>query len=83
MRAATAVAVRHLVDGHLRHEAGAHLMIGFLDQAGTPQEVEVVLGNLPEPARPLVPAMREQAAATLRSLGPLRQAPTAGRVTSN
>ncbi|MFJ9759518.1 hemerythrin domain-containing protein [Streptomyces sp. NPDC101149] len=42
-----------------------HLMIGFLDEVGTPAEVELVLSGLPEPVRPLVPAMRLQAAADL------------------
>lgn len=42
-----------------------HLMVGFLDEVGTPAEVELVLSGLPEPVRPLVPAMRLQAAADL------------------
>lgn len=42
-----------------------HLMVGFLDEVGTPAEVESVLAGLPEPVRPLVPAMRLQAAADL------------------
>ncbi|WP_261720539.1 hemerythrin domain-containing protein [Streptomyces sp. FZ201] len=45
-----------------------HLMIGFLDEAGTPEEVKLLLGGLPEPARPLVPAMRQQAHEELRVL---------------
>lgn len=45
-----------------------HLMIGFLDEAGTPDEVELMLEGLPGPARPLVPAMREQARQDLRVL---------------
>ncbi|MFJ2393729.1 hemerythrin domain-containing protein [Streptomyces sp. NPDC087843] len=42
-----------------------HLMVGFLDEVGTPAEVELVLSGLPEPVRLLVPAMRLQAAADL------------------
>ncbi|MFE4547631.1 hemerythrin domain-containing protein [Streptomyces sp. NPDC056785] len=42
-----------------------HLMVGFLDEVGTPAEVELVLAGLPEPVLPLVPAMRLQAAADL------------------
>ncbi|MGW1728212.1 hemerythrin domain-containing protein [Streptomyces sp. NPDC002306] len=42
-----------------------HLMIGFLDEVGTPAEVELVLSGLPEPVRPLLPAMRLQAEADL------------------
>ncbi|MFF9981030.1 hemerythrin domain-containing protein [Streptomyces erythrochromogenes] len=45
-----------------------HLMIGFLDEAGTPAEVELVLAGLPEPVRPLLPALRLQAADCLRIL---------------
>ncbi|MCX4579881.1 hemerythrin domain-containing protein [Streptomyces sp. NBC_01571] len=42
-----------------------HLMVGFLDEVGTSAEVELVLSGLPEPVRPLVPAMRLQAEADL------------------
>ncbi|MFG3662584.1 hemerythrin domain-containing protein [Streptomyces sp. NPDC047706] len=45
-----------------------HLMVGFLDEAGSPDEVELVLAGLPEPVRPLLPAMRRQAADDLRIL---------------
>ncbi|GGT02588.1 hypothetical protein [Streptomyces chromofuscus] len=45
-----------------------HLMIGFLDEAGTPAEVELVLEGLPQPVRPLLPAMRLQATDDLRIL---------------
>jgi hemerythrin-like domain-containing protein len=45
-----------------------HLMIGFLDQVGTPDEVQLMLAALPEPVQPLLPAMRRQAAADLESL---------------
>ncbi len=47
---------------------GAHLNIGFFEQVGTPAELAVVTANLPQAARHLVPAMREQAQATLSSL---------------
>ncbi|MFI7130314.1 hemerythrin domain-containing protein [Nonomuraea sp. NPDC050153] len=46
----------------------AHLVVGFLDQVGTPEEVALVLSGLPEPARQFVPAMREQARAALAVL---------------
>jgi iron-sulfur cluster repair protein YtfE (RIC family) len=45
-----------------------HLMIGFLDEVGTPAEVETVLAGLPEPVRPLLDGMRKQAADDLRTL---------------
>ncbi|MFF3890323.1 hemerythrin domain-containing protein [Streptomyces sp. NPDC001914] len=45
-----------------------HLMIGFLDQVGTPAEVQQVLKGLPEPVHPLLPVMRSQAIADLRIL---------------
>ncbi|MFF7212979.1 hemerythrin domain-containing protein [Streptomyces sp. NPDC008238] len=45
-----------------------HLMIGLLDEVGTPEEVGLMLAALPEPVRPLLPAMRAQAADDLRTL---------------
>ncbi|MBP2702616.1 hemerythrin domain-containing protein [Microbispora sp. RL4-1S] len=47
---------------------GAHLIVGFLDQSGTPEEVAIALAGLPEPAQRFVPAMREQAHAALAVL---------------
>jgi hemerythrin-like domain-containing protein len=47
---------------------GAHLMFGFLDQAGTPDEVALVLRHLPEPARDVIPMLRKQAETTLGAL---------------
>ncbi|MFI7635462.1 hemerythrin domain-containing protein [Nonomuraea sp. NPDC049400] len=46
----------------------AHLIVGFLDQVGTPEEVALVLAGLPEPAQQFVPAMRDQAHAALAVL---------------
>ncbi|MEU6343730.1 hemerythrin domain-containing protein [Streptomyces sp. NPDC046977] len=46
----------------------AHLMFGFIDEVGAPDEVEAMMAVLPEPLRPLVPAMRRQAHADLASL---------------
>lgn len=45
-----------------------HLMIGFLDEVGSTEEVALMLAALPEPVRPLVPLLRQQAADDLRSL---------------
>lgn len=45
-----------------------HLMIGFLDEVGKPDDVEKMLAALPEPVRPLLPAMRLQATQDLRVL---------------
>ncbi|TNM33701.1 hemerythrin domain-containing protein [Streptomyces sedi] len=45
-----------------------HLMIGFLDEAGTPAEVESMLVHMPAPAKAALPALRGQAAAELRAL---------------
>ncbi|MBS2550187.1 hemerythrin domain-containing protein [Catenulispora sp. NL8] len=47
---------------------GGHLMIGFLAEVGTPAEVEAVLAGVPEPMRPLLPALRAQAAEDIRVL---------------
>ncbi|MGY6021906.1 hemerythrin domain-containing protein [Streptomyces spinosirectus] len=47
---------------------GAHLNIGFFEQVGTAAELALVTANLPQAAQHLVPAMREQARATLSSL---------------
>jgi hemerythrin-like domain-containing protein len=46
----------------------APLVLAFLDRVGTPAEVDVVLLNLPEPARALVPAHRRDGLATLDAL---------------
>ncbi|MFD8077821.1 hemerythrin domain-containing protein [Streptomyces sp. NPDC059718] len=45
-----------------------HLMIGFLDEVGSAEEVALMLAALPEAVRPLVPVLRRQAADDLRSL---------------
>ncbi|GAA5021241.1 hemerythrin domain-containing protein [Streptomyces siamensis] len=45
-----------------------HLMIGFLHEVGAPAEVELLLAALPEPVRPLLSAMRHQAAEDLQIL---------------
>lgn len=45
-----------------------HLMIGFLDEAGTPAEVRSMLADMPGPVQDLVPAMRSRAAEDLRVL---------------
>jgi hemerythrin-like domain-containing protein len=47
---------------------GAHLLIGFFDEVGTPEEVQLVLDRLPEPVHPLIPEMRRQAQAALAVL---------------
>jgi Hemerythrin HHE cation binding domain len=47
---------------------GARLMIGFLDEVGTPEEVVAILTNLPAPAKPMIEVMRKQAHATLDAL---------------
>lgn len=48
--------------------AGGHLMIGFLDEVGTPDEVAAVLANLPEPVQPMVEDMRGLAHSALAGL---------------
>jgi hypothetical protein len=45
-----------------------HLNIGFFEEVGTPDELAVIAANLPQGAVELLPAMREQARATLDSL---------------
>ncbi len=45
-----------------------HLMIGLLDEVGTPAAVESIFVNMPAPMKPLLPALRDQAAADLRVL---------------
>jgi hypothetical protein len=47
---------------------GAHLNIGFFELLGSRAELAVITANLPPAALPFVPAMREQARATLNSL---------------
>lgn len=49
---------------------GAHLMVGFLDQVGTAEEVEILLSRLPEPLQQFVPQMRLQAKETFAALAP-------------
>jgi hemerythrin-like domain-containing protein len=44
---------------------GTHLLVGFLDQVGTPEEVAIILGGIPAPAQA---ALREQAQDTLARL---------------
>jgi hemerythrin-like domain-containing protein len=46
-------------------EVGTDLLVGFLEQVGTPEEVEIVLGGMPAPVRT---ALSEQARATLGML---------------
>ncbi|GGZ55588.1 hemerythrin domain-containing protein [Streptomyces bluensis] len=45
-----------------------HLMVGFLDEVGTPAEVESMLVTMPPPVKAMLPALRSQAAADLRVL---------------
>ncbi|MFJ4467232.1 hemerythrin domain-containing protein [Streptomyces sp. NPDC089424] len=45
-----------------------HLMVGFLDEVGTPAEVDMVLAGLPEQLRALLPAVRLQAREDLKIL---------------
>jgi hemerythrin-like domain-containing protein len=44
----------------------AHLLVGFFDRVGTPEEVALVLPPIPEP---ILAAMRQQAQATFEALG--------------
>jgi hemerythrin-like domain-containing protein len=46
-------------------DVGTHLLVGFLEQVGTPEEVEIVLRDVPAPVRA---ALREQAQGTLDRL---------------
>ena len=48
----------------------SHLLIALFDDVGTAEEVELILENLPAPARQLVPAMREQGRAVLGAVQP-------------
>jgi hemerythrin-like domain-containing protein len=45
---------------------GAHLIVGFFDRVGTPEEVALVLPPIPEP---VLSATRQQAQATFEALG--------------
>jgi catechol 2,3-dioxygenase-like lactoylglutathione lyase family enzyme/hemerythrin-like domain-containing protein len=49
---------------------GTHFMIGLLDHVGTPDEVALVLLALPAEAKKLLPALRQQARASLYTLQP-------------
>ncbi|MFD1517462.1 hemerythrin domain-containing protein [Pseudonocardia yunnanensis] len=44
---------------------GAHLLVGFLDQVGTPEDVEIILRDMPAPVRA---KLREEAQETLGRL---------------
>jgi hemerythrin-like domain-containing protein len=44
---------------------GAHLLVGFLDQVGTPEDIEIILRDMPAPVRA---QLREQAHGTLGRL---------------
>ncbi|MBF8185781.1 hemerythrin domain-containing protein [Nonomuraea sp. K274] len=46
-------------------QVGMHLLVGFLEQVGTPEEVEMLIGGIPAPVRT---ALREQAQATFDTL---------------
>lgn len=46
----------------------AHLTVGFIQEVASASEAELLFSRLPEPAQDLLPSMREQAAADLRSL---------------
>ncbi|QVJ00669.1 hemerythrin domain-containing protein [Nocardiopsis eucommiae] len=46
----------------------AHLMVGFIQEVASEREAELLFSRLPEPVQDLLPSMREQAAADLRSL---------------
>ncbi|GAA1376567.1 hemerythrin domain-containing protein [Catellatospora chokoriensis] len=48
--------------------AGASLIVGFFDEVGSPEEVELILSALPEPAQQAVPAMRAHSTAVLATL---------------
>jgi hemerythrin-like domain-containing protein len=54
-------------------QVGTHLLVGFLYEAGTPDEVDLILRHLPPPAREAIPAVRSQARAAIAELD------TAGR----
>lgn len=45
-----------------------HLLIGFFDRVGTPEEVALILSGLPGPVQELVPMLREQGRAALAVL---------------
>jgi hemerythrin-like domain-containing protein len=45
-----------------------HLMVGFFDEVGTPEEAELILSGLPDSLKSLVPALREQGKQALQIL---------------
>jgi hemerythrin-like domain-containing protein len=49
-------------------QAGTHLLVGFLDEAGTPRQVDLILRHLPPPARDAIPAVRARARAAIAEL---------------
>jgi hemerythrin-like domain-containing protein len=57
---------RRTVDSAPR--TGIHLMVGLLHEVGAADEVELILRHLPDEARRVVPAMREQARAIFADL---------------
>ncbi|WP_312871347.1 hemerythrin domain-containing protein [Streptomyces lonarensis] len=48
--------------------AGGHLMIGFLHEIGSPDEVELFTSALPPEVAPMLPVMRDHGAAALAEL---------------
>ena len=55
--------------------SGTHLLVGFLDEVGTADQVEMILRHLPPQARGALPTVRQQGGSALTALGAPRSMP--------
>jgi hemerythrin-like domain-containing protein len=58
---------------------GTHLLVAFLDEVGSPRDVEMVLRHVPPAAKDLLPVMRGQGQAALAALRPRSLAGRTGK----
>jgi hemerythrin-like domain-containing protein len=49
-------------------QVGTHLLVGFLDEAGTPDQLDLIFRHLPPEARAALPTVRAQARAAIADL---------------
>ena len=53
--------------------SGMHLLVGFMDEVGTADQVEMILRHLPPQARGALPTVRQQGRSALTALGAPRR----------
>jgi hemerythrin-like domain-containing protein len=49
-------------------QQGAHLQVGLMQEAGSPEDLQTVLTHLPKPLQEAIPALSQQAQSTLQAL---------------